>query len=255
MNLYWHHAAAKRRAKAIYYLFYRHLGPSAFYIEKYMLSILYLYFSWIEGRQVHFSSLVGTHAAGQEFVAVVTHLILFLLQFLIGFLLLFSRRPFVHPRNLSEIVIPLATMLFFLAYKIIPWFPESWRISLFSAAAHSGVTRIALVLGLIGPAISTWGVIYLGRSFGLFVAVRNVVLRGPYRFVRHPIYLGYLFIWTAYLLLNFFPAVVLIISVHAILFVWRAHLEEQRLVEASEAYQAYITRTGAIFPRLSSFHR
>jgi len=247
--------AADGRVVPIYNPLFRHLGSCAYYTEKYVLSVLYLYLSWVEGRFVHFSSLVGTHAAGQEFVTGATHLILFLLQFLIGILLLFSRKPSVHPRNLWEIIVPLAAAMFFAVYRTLPWFPVSWRILFLSAAAHASVARLALVLGLIGPAISTWGVIALGRSFGIFVSVRDIVDRGPYRFVRHPIYLGYLLIWTGYLLLNFCPAVVAIISIHTALFVWRVYLEERRLTEASEAYREYIKRTGAIFPRLSSFLR
>jgi len=234
---------------------FRNLGACAYYAEKYLLSVLYLYLSWIEIGQVHFSSLVGTHAASQEFVTGASHLILFLIQCLIGVLLLLIRKPTVHPRNLRELVIPLACALFFLAYRILPWFPVSWRYNYFPAALHPGVARLALVLGLIGPAISIWGVVALGRSFGIFVSVREIVFRGPYRFVRHPIYLGYLLIWTGYWLINFCPAVLVIISIHASLFAWRVHLEELRLAEASAAYREYIKCTGTIFPRISAFLR
>ena len=42
--------------------------------------------------------------------------------------------------------------------------------------------------------------ITLGRSFGLVPANRGVVVRGPYIFVRHPIYLGYLISHVAFFL-------------------------------------------------------
>ena len=38
----------------------------------------------------------------------------------------------------------------------------------------------------------------LGRSFGVAPANRGIVVRGPYSFVRHPIYTGYLITHTGF---------------------------------------------------------
>jgi protein-S-isoprenylcysteine O-methyltransferase Ste14 len=115
---------------------------------------------------------------------------------------------------------------------------------------RTACTVAALAFGIIGPAISTWGVLSLGRSFGILVSVREIVLRGPYRFVRHPIYLGYACIWTSLVLLNLSAAICLIVFVHMLLFIYRARLEEVRLREPSAEYREYVKRTGFILPRL-----
>ena len=49
------------------------------------------------------------------------------------------------------------------------------------------------------------GKITLGRSFGVVPANRGVVVGGPYNFVRHPIYTGYLITHVAFLVANPVP--------------------------------------------------
>jgi protein-S-isoprenylcysteine O-methyltransferase Ste14 len=91
---------------------------------------------------------------------------------------------------------------------------------------------------------------YLGRSFGIFVSVREIVLRGPYHYVRHPIYLGYIFIWAGLVLANRSVAIVILVAIHTALLIYRARLEEEMLAEASPAYREYMTHTGFLFPKL-----
>ena len=57
-------------------------------------------------------------------------------------------------------------------------------------------------LQLSGTAFQLYGKAALGRSFGIVAANRGVVVKGPYRFVRHPIYLGYLITHAGFLLSN-----------------------------------------------------
>jgi len=93
----------------------------------------------------------------------------------------------------------------------------------------------------IGLALIVVSKLTLGRSFGLVPANRGLVCSGPYRFVRHPIYLGYLVTNVAFLVCNplawnFF---VLVAADSALLV--RAVYEE-RTLEHDAAYLTYETR-------------
>ena len=61
-------------------------------------------------------------------------------------------------------------------------------------------TPLCGLLMLIGFCVSVGAKLTLRRSFGLVAANRGVIVKGPYRLVRHPMYAGYLMIYVGYLL-------------------------------------------------------
>ncbi|MGF6547374.1 methyltransferase family protein [Paraburkholderia youngii] len=81
----------------------------------------------------------------------------------------------------------------------------------------------------------------LGRSFGLLPANRGVVVAGPYRVVRHPLYLGYLVTDIGFLAANFGMHNLIVIVAQWTLQVVRIVMEEQ-LLSNDAAYREYTRR-------------
>jgi len=113
----------------------------------------------------------------------------------------------------------------------------------FSAYADPGVTLIAPLVGnslaIVSALIIVYSLLSLGRNIGFIPAQRQLVTRGAYRFVRHPIYTGTFisllaFVLRAYSPLNVTIAVALIASL-----MLRGLVEEHFLRE-DPAYAAYL---------------
>jgi protein-S-isoprenylcysteine O-methyltransferase Ste14 len=100
----------------------------------------------------------------------------------------------------------------------------------------SGATTAAL--GFTGLLIVVAGKLSLGRSFGLMPANRGIVCTGLYRWLRHPIYAGYLLTHVGFLAAHATPwnLSALLLADTALLF--RAVLEERTLALDSK-YVAY----------------
>jgi protein-S-isoprenylcysteine O-methyltransferase Ste14 len=218
--------------------------------ERYGLSLVYLCLTWVEFHRLWVIWLGPASASGAAAVEAARHIILLMLNFFVAALLLLARRAAVPPRNSRDIVIPLATSFFNLTYNTTPWFPAVLLKSLCSVDWQIRFTVTGLVLGLIGPAVAVWSILFLGRSFGIFVVVRKVILDGPYQWVRHPMYLGYILMLLGLALANFSMAYFILVPIHIGLLLYRARLEEARLSEHSPEYREYTKRTGFIFPRL-----
>jgi protein-S-isoprenylcysteine O-methyltransferase Ste14 len=78
----------------------------------------------------------------------------------------------------------------------------------------------------------------LRRSFGLAPANRGLVVAGPYKLVRHPIYASYLVNQTGFLLLNPTPWNAGVLGVSLLLQVFRIAAEE-RLLARDQAHAAF----------------
>jgi protein-S-isoprenylcysteine O-methyltransferase Ste14 len=120
-----------------------------------------------------------------------------------------------------------------------------------AAAAGASVAQIVVSgglslasLGLAGASLSR-----LGRCFGVLPDARGMVTSGPYRFVRHPLYLGELGAVAAVTVAA--PGMHNAVALAALTLaqIGRARLEERTLVRAFPAYADYRRRTPMLIPR------
>jgi protein-S-isoprenylcysteine O-methyltransferase Ste14 len=78
------------------------------------------------------------------------------------------------------------------AGKTSPWHQhlQAWTCAFMPFLLQGGETRAAIWMIVPGLVLSVWSLVVLGRSFSISPDDRGLVEKGPYRFVRHPMYAG-----------------------------------------------------------------
>jgi protein-S-isoprenylcysteine O-methyltransferase Ste14 len=234
------------------------LASLALLLERYVLSAFFLYYAWAQWGPIR--AQIGAVTApgavpGFAVPGLVQHVLVLIFDVQVGVLLLLSRKPAVPPRSATDVLVPLASNFFYLAYNLIGLAPAVLTVNRVPQTWRLPVSVLALYLSLAGVAIATWAVAHLGRSFGVLVAVRPLVTSGPYRHVRHPIYSSYVLQMGALVAGYGSVLVVALVAAYLALLVWRARLEEARLAEHSPEYRAYAAGTPFLFPGLATGRR
>jgi protein-S-isoprenylcysteine O-methyltransferase Ste14 len=111
-------------------------------------------------------------------------------------------------------------------------------------------TVIASLLSLVGTGLSLFALVHLGRSFSVMAEARRLVTSGPYRIVRHPLYVfeGMASLGILIQFFNFYS--VLIYLAHCLLQFQRMKNEEAVLEGVFPEYQAYRLTTARVIPRI-----
>jgi protein-S-isoprenylcysteine O-methyltransferase Ste14 len=109
------------------------------------------------------------------------------------------------------------------------------------ATAAGPRATAGLIFELSGVVLTQVARVYMGRSFGILPANRGIVSKGPFRWVRHPIYFGWLILSIGYAMSFASERNVVLIAMTLPFMVWRIDQEEALLSEDPE-YRNYMDR-------------
>ena len=123
-----------------------------------------------------------------------------------------------------------------------------------SLAVHSLIlAAIGALVYACGIALAVWARLYLGRNWGMLMTQRaepELVTSGPYRFVRHPIYSGFLTAMLGTVLVNNLTGLIVVAALAAY-FSYCGIVEERNLAATfPQAYPGYKSRTKMLVPFL-----
>ncbi len=121
-------------------------------------------------------------------------------------------------------------------------------------SAIIALTVTATVLAIAAAMLRTWGAAYLGQGvvFGSTLNDGRLVIHGPYRFLRNPLYLGTLLHTLALsVLMTWMGAAFAIVAITALQAALIASEERFYLQRATSGYLAYKKAVPRMIPRLS----
>lgn len=126
---------------------------------------------------------------------------------------------------------------------------SSWWLDLHDNAS---LELIGAVLALLGLALFVWSKLTLGDNyspcFDAFLP-KDIVQRGPYRLIRHPIYTANIVLLTGLFLASGTAWIAAALLALTLAYVKSARDEERELTQRFAHYAEYVRRSGRFLPR------
>ncbi|MGA2939496.1 MAG: isoprenylcysteine carboxylmethyltransferase family protein [Syntrophobacteraceae bacterium] len=122
-----------------------------------------------------------------------------------------------------------------------------------AGAAHfprPAILAISSVIAVSGMAFTLVALGTLGKSWSIIPQVRKLVVRGPYRLVRHPIYVGEITALLGLILARVTIPKILVFLLLVGCQVYRSLQEEKLLTAAFPEYADYAAKTARFLPGL-----
>jgi protein-S-isoprenylcysteine O-methyltransferase Ste14 len=111
--------------------------------------------------------------------------------------------------------------------------------------ALQGLSDLVIALGLL---ITVWGLWHLRLNFSIVPQVRGLSLGGPYRWVRHPMYLGEMVTAAGIVLFAPAPVQLLLFGLFIASQVARTYFEERGLRDAFVDYREHQRHSWRLLP-------
>ena len=129
-------------------------------------------------------------------------------------------------------------------------YPYAQVISLRWFPGHAAWPEAGLVLVTFAAALTLFSLLTMGRQFGVRPALRGLVTSGPYRFIRHPMYLSYVIADIGYNLQEWNFVTLGLVLVGWASLVYRIYAEE-RVLSQHANWSAYVASVRyRLFPAL-----
>ena len=183
------------------------------------------------------------------------------------------------PDNPFELFIALCWIVFFIVWAVSAFFVKRtversmgwWRllviaiaVMLFGPLLRSGVMwrpmwartasvgTLAALLTAAGLAVAVWARLILGRNWSGMITFKEdheLIMRGPYAHVRHPIYSGLLLMALGTAVESARPKSFVMLAIALVVLAFKAHYEEALMIRHfSEAYPEYRRHVKALIP-------
>lgn len=149
----------------------------------------------------------------------------------------------IRPRSVAqhEGIIP-TVIAFFGTYSVwlMPFLPRG--------EVSPGLHIVSAAIAVVGSLSLVCAVFYLGKSFSIAPQARRLVVSGPYKFVRHPLYIAEEIAVIGVALQYAWHAALLFLIVHLTLQIRRMDYEESLLRAVFPDYENYARRVPRLIP-------
>jgi len=169
-----------------------------------------------------------------------------------------GRSPNLQPRSAKEKLLWAGWLLVILVWIVQPFLAGSGRVFSLWRLIPSILTPLGLGFGILlvlaGYVATLWCYAIMGDTWriGIDQNEKNpLVTRGPYRLVRHPIYLFQIVMLAGVALLLPTCLSLIVLIFHVVCVLIKAADEESYLITVhGKTYRDYLSRTGRLLPRV-----
>ena len=157
---------------------------------------------------------------------------------------LFVIRP--KPQSTDGRILPRVVAFLGTAILLLSGTGLGGGMTIFTVPAWVGTVSTMVLVGATAGAV--WGLLTLRLSFGIFPAARRLVTGGPYRLVRHPLYLCEIAAALAMLVSDGHLVPLVVVAVFVVLQVTRIRYEENLLRDTFPAWREWAAGRARLIP-------
>lgn len=153
------------------------------------------------------------------------------------------RDPIDRSRGVTEIIIPLIGSV--LPFALLFTQPSAW------ISGNKNLLIAVFIWMTVSTGFTTWSMWILRRSFSITVEARELVTSGPYRWVRHPVYLGEICAAAAVVVWRWSLLNLFIFVLFVVIQMLRARKEEIKLTRKFAEYKDTFSQSWWVWKMMS----